>query len=275
MTYATLMVHLEVGRSNAGLLRVAGDLAKKFRASIIGIAACQPMQIYGDGYYVSGDLIEQDREEIEKEVRDTEAEFRSAFATRRETIGWCSTTTPEPLADYIACEARSADIVLTTIPSGAVHNPYRRMDACDLIMQAGRPVLAVPNFPDGLKLARAMIAWKDTPETRRAAADALPLLKELAHVTVVEISAEDELPAARSHLENVVGWLKSHGIVAESIAFAATGDDSAQLNRIAQTRDADVIVAGAYGHSRVREWAIGGVTRDLLHRADRCLLLSH
>jgi len=76
-------------------------------------------------------------------------------------------------------------------------------------------------------------------------------------------------------LEDVVCSLKSHGIAAESIACAATGDDSAQLIHIAKTQNADVIVTGAYGHSRVREWAIGGVTRDLLHRADRCLLVSH
>jgi nucleotide-binding universal stress UspA family protein len=149
------------------------------------------------------------------------------------------------------------------------------MNAGDLIMQAGRPVFAVPNFRDGVKLERAIIAWKDTSETRRAALDALPLLKALASVTVVEIALEDELPAARSHVGDVIGWLKRHGIVADSIASASMGDDSAQLNNIAKTQDADMIVAGAYGHSRVREWALGGVTRDLLHRADRCLLVSH
>ena len=57
MTYATLMVHLELGHSNAGLLQVAGDLAERFHAGVIGIAACQPVQIvYGEGY-VSGDVI--------------------------------------------------------------------------------------------------------------------------------------------------------------------------------------------------------------------------
>jgi hypothetical protein len=66
VTYATLMVQLELGHSNAGLLRITGDLAERFHASVIGIAVCQPMQIvYGDGYF-SGEIIEQNYEEIEK-----------------------------------------------------------------------------------------------------------------------------------------------------------------------------------------------------------------
>ncbi len=62
---------------------------------------------------------------------------------------------------------------------------------------------------------------------------------------------------------------------AETLAAASAGDDAAQLNALAQERDAGVVVAGAYGHSRLHEWALGGVTRDLLLRTERCSLLSH
>ena len=120
-----------------------------------------------------------------------------------------------------------------------------------------------------------VVGWKDTRETRRAAFDALPLLKKAAHVAVVEIAAEEELAAAGTHLDDVVGWLKRHGVVVVSLAAPSTGDDATQLNAIAEEHGADVIVAGAYGHSRLREWVLGGVTRDLLLRADRCSLVSH
>ena len=107
MTYGTLMVHLELGRSNAGLLQIAGDLAERFHAGVIGIAACQPMQIvYGDGF-ISGDIYEQDREELDKEMKAAEAEFRSALQTRAVTLEWRSTVMFTLLSDYLARARRA------------------------------------------------------------------------------------------------------------------------------------------------------------------------
>ena len=73
----------------------------------------------------------------------------------------------------------------------------------------------------------------------------------------------------------VVNWLKRDGITAEAVASLSTGDDAARLDGIASDQAADIIVAGAYGHSRLREWALGGVTKDLLLRAGRCSFVSH
>ena len=276
MTYATLMVHLELGHSNANLLQIAGDLAERFTAGVIGIAACQPMQIVFDNTgYVPGDLIEQDRKEKAKELKEAEAEFRTTLQSRIGFLDWRSTVTLGSLSDYLAGEARGADLVITGVTSGALLDASPRVSTSDLIMQVGRPVLILPSAAENLKLERVVIGWKDTRETRRAAFDALPLLKKAAHVIVVEIAAEEELAAARTRLKDVVGWLKRHGVVAEFLALPSTGDDATRLNGIAQEQDADVVVAGAYGHNRLREWALGGVTRDFLLRADRCSLLSH
>jgi nucleotide-binding universal stress UspA family protein len=275
VTYETLMVHLEIGRSNAGLLQIAGDLAERFHASVIGIAACQPMQIfYGDGF-VSGDLIAQDRDAITKELMDAEAEFRSALQTRVATLEWRSMVVFVSLADYLAREARSADLVITGAASGGLFGSSRAVNMGDLVMQVGRPVFIVPAAVDKLRLERVVVGWKDTRETRRAVSDALPLLKNADHVVVVEIADQEELAAARMHLDDVLGWLKRHGIVAKPLALSSTGDDTNQLYTIAHEQDADVIVAGAYGHSRLREWVLGGVTHDLLLRADLCTLMSH
>ena len=94
-------------------------------------------------------------------------------------------------------------------------------------------------------------------------------------MTVAEIAAEEDLPEARTDVADVVGWLKTHGVKAEPLAVAAKGDDAAQLSVIAQDQKADLVVAGAYGHSRLREWILGGVTRELLLHTGRCSLLSH
>jgi nucleotide-binding universal stress UspA family protein len=271
----TLMVHLQPGRSNAGLLKIVGDLSESFDARVIGIVACRPMQFVSGEGYIPGDLIDQDWKQLEKEIKEAETEFRSVLQTRVGTLEWRSEVTFEPLSEYIAREARCADLVITGVGSGGISDASRLVNTGDLVMQAGRPVLVVPAAADKLKLEQVVIGWKDTRETQRAAFDALPLLKKAAHVTVVEISAEEELAAARSHVEDVVSWLKWHGVVAESHASPSVGDDASLLDAIAREQGANVIVAGAYGHSRLREWVLGGVTRDLLLRAENFSLLSH
>jgi nucleotide-binding universal stress UspA family protein len=145
----------------------------------------------------------------------------------------------------------------------------------DLVMQIGRPVLIVPKNAARIVFERMIVGWKDTRETRRAIVDALPLLKMAKLVIVAEIVAESEMIEARKHLDDVVGWLKRQGIVAQAIVSPSGGEDSARLGELAREQKADLIVAGAYGHNRLREWMLGGVTRDLLMCADRCSLVSH
>ena len=87
-------------------------------------------------------------------------------------------------------------------------------------MQCGRPVLIVPPAPAGASLDHVMVAWRDTREARRAAMDALPLLRRATQVTIVEIAAQEDMPSATRRLEEVARWLAGHGIAAEVIAAA-------------------------------------------------------
>lgn len=267
MTYATLMVHLELGRANTGLLKIAADLAERFHAAVIGIVARQPLQIiYTDGY-LPAELVQQDRAELEAQVAAAEKEFRDALSPRISRLEWRSMLGHGSLPRYLAREARCADLIITCVDQIA--------EIGDLVMQAGRPVLLVPMTADKLDLNHVVVGWKDTGETRRAVSDALPFLLAAAKVTVVEIAVQDDLPAARTHLSDVVAWLARHRVVAEALALTAGGDDATRLDTVTGNLRADLIVAGAYGHSRVREWVLGGVTRDLLLCADRCSLVSH
>jgi len=276
VTYSTLMVHLDLGVSNEALLQTTVHLAGRFKANVIGIAACQPMLIaYGDGY-MSGDVAEQARAETEKETNEVEAQFRAALHGKVAHVEWRSRISFMSLADYVAEEARAADLLITG-PELAV-SPFdssRRMYIGDFVMHAGRPVLIVPPTASTLDLASVVIGWKETRETRRAVVDALPLLSQAARVTVVEIAAEENMAAARAHLADVVAWLGRHDIAADSLAAPSAGDDAVRLDTIAQEKGAGLLVAGAYGHNRLREWVLGGVTRDLLLRPGRCSLVSH
>ncbi len=275
MTFANLMVHLELGQSNARRLRITADLAQRFDASVTGIVACQPMPlVYGDDF-VSAALFDQDSELIAKQMKEAQVEFASELRARTERLAWRHSVTTGPLADYLACEARRADLIITGVSPKELFDASRSVNTGDLIMQAGRPVLVVPGNIEQLKLERIVVCWNDSRETRRAIVDALPLLKQASVVTVAEIAVEEAMPAAHAHVADVIAWLQSHGIVAQPVTMPSTGDDATGLYTIAQDLGADVIVAGAYGHSQLREWVMGGVTRDFLLRADCCSLLSH
>jgi nucleotide-binding universal stress UspA family protein len=274
VTYKTLMVCLQLERSNAALLNTAGGIAARFQASVIGITACQPMRSLYNNCYLPADLIEQEHEEIKKNVKAAETEFRTALQARVPDIQFRSMMVLDPLCDYVANEARSADLVIMNMNRGSLFD-QRDVNVGDLVMRVGRPVLIAPPALETLDLDRVIVGWKDTREARRAVVDALPFLKVAARVSIVEIADESSIVEARRRLDEVVAWLRRHGVVAESFAAPATGEDTTQLKAIAAEQRADLIVAGAYGHSRLREWAFGGVTRDILLHADKCSLVSH
>jgi nucleotide-binding universal stress UspA family protein len=145
-------------------------------------------------------------------------------------------------------------------------------------MQAGRPVLVVPDTVNWLDLRSVLVAWKDTPEARRAIAAALPLLRKAKDVIVAEIpEGEGGQSAAASRVRDVVGWLSRHGISASERVpeLNEPRDPVVQLEEIAGAAGASLIVAGAYGHSRFRELILGGMTQHLLTQTGRCTLLSH
>lgn len=275
MNETTLMVHLELDRSNARLLKLTGDLAERLQAAVIGIAAFQPMSVvYGDGY-VPGDLIEQDRLTMARLLGAAEAEFRGALHARGIALEWRSAMTCASLSDHLAHEARAADLLITGAATGDAFDASRSLSIGDLVMHAGRPLLIVPAGVTTIGHERVVIGWKDTREARRAVADALPLLRLAREVCVVEIAAEAELAEARARVGDVARWLHRHGIEATAEVATFADDDATALLAWAQSRCADLIVAGAYGHSRLREWALGGMTRELIKPTGCSSLLSH
>ena len=275
MSYQTIMVHLHIGRSNTALLNITRELAERFHADVIGIMVGQPTQmIYGQGYALM-DFFNKEQAQIEKEIIEAEAAFRSAFQGFTHAIEWRSTVTMGAMAEYVAGEACSADIVLTSVAPTDFYEGPNAVSAGEIIMQAGRPVIAVPIAIKSLNLQNVLIAWKDRREARRAIVDALPILKLAAQVSVVEICAESEVEMTEQRLADVLAWLMRHGIAAKTMASVSVDTDATQLIAIAKQQGADLVVAGAYGHSRLRQWVLGGVTNDLLQLADFCSLLSH
>ncbi len=276
MTYPTLLAHLNLDEKNEGVLAVTASLARRLNAGVIGVAGRQPVEMMYGSARMTGELIDLDRKQIKDALAKAEADLRGALAAQTVEVDWRGAATTESLADHVAREARSADLILTSPDYGAgLANSAVRMSVGDLVMRAGRPVLIVPDAARDLDLDHVLVAWKDTREARRAVADALPLLGLAGEVMVVEIAEKDDLGAARRRVEDVAVWLGRHGITAVAQAVEAGRHSPDQLQSVARRMQADLVVAGAYGRARLLEWAFGGVTCDLLMHPTRCTLLSH
>jgi len=275
MTYATVMVHLKLGRSNAQVLRIAGAFSERFGSRLIGVAAAQPIQFNINEGCLGGDLIAQDREAIVEECKRAEQEFHTAYEGRQITSEWRSTTMCSTIAAYVARQARSADLIVTAMATKNTFDTQRQVRIADLLMQAGRPLLIVPDSVDAHCFSSILIGWKDTSETRRAIMDALPLLKLAKHISVVEIAEEGEINTAHANLDDVCAWLKRHDIDAIPIISESRADDAKHLQLLAQEQSVDVFVTGAYGHSRLHEWSLGGMAKTLFLQENFMSFLSH
>jgi nucleotide-binding universal stress UspA family protein len=278
MSYKTIMVSLALDQSNEARLEIAGQLAERFDAGLIGVAAAQfPPPLYFTDGAAAQSLIDQGEASIKKKLSELESQFRQALRSRAKVaLEWRGAV--DFPTRFALQEARCADIIVSGGNSPAFSDVFALSSAKDLVVQAGRPVLVAPNLASWLDLRTVLVAWKDSPGVRRAVTDALPLLKLATNVVIAEIPEQvGAQSVAEKGVNDVAAWLSRHGIVASTrvAELVASGDTAEQLDAIAGDLDAGLIVAGAYGHSRFRELVLGGMTEHLVTQSARCVLLSH
>jgi nucleotide-binding universal stress UspA family protein len=180
-------------------------------------------------------------------------------------------------ADAIAAEGSAADLVILgghdrEESDGALYD----LQPADVIMACGTPVMVLPKHPPAsFHARRILLAWKSTAQAARAAHHALPLLKQAECVVLTEIVADSDGGGYEIPAQSMAKYLGSHGVAVSIRQLHVAGDAGAQLIQAAQDNECDLIVAGAYGHSRLREWALGGVTRSLLADSTLPCILSH
>ena len=271
MSFAAIMVHVDASSQSSDRVRVAAQLAQRFGATLIGIsAAVLPPYPAESAYFVTREFVEQEQRDIAEALKRAESNFRDA-AGNKLNLEWRSDIdVPE---SYIVSEARSADLLIVGRSDGDIS---RSLDPGTAVLRAGRPVLVVPPGVTTLKAEHIVVGWKEGREARRALQNALPLLQEAKSVTVAEFCDTDVEASCRRHVADVATYLARHGIaeVSENV-IAAKVAVAKKLIELATSEDADIIVTGAYGHSRLGEWIFGGVTRNLLRSSPICCFLAN
>jgi nucleotide-binding universal stress UspA family protein len=272
MSYAALLVYVNVDHVSKQLIGVAAGVADKFSAKMVGLSAVAVLPPFvAEGVVIVDNATEYDIAKMKANLAEAEKKFQAAAGSGRQ-IEWRSAI--EFPTQTLIGEARCADLIL--LEKGKPGDIYRTVDVGAAILGTGRPFLVVPAAVKSLAADHVVIGWKDTRESRRAVQDALPFLHEAKRVTIMEICEKDQMDTARHHVDDVVRYLAQHRIRAERrVEIQAHGSGADQIIGLAEDEGADLLVTGAYGHSRVNEWVFGGMTRDLLTSSPICCLMSH
>ncbi|CAN7233818.1 universal stress protein [Bosea sp. LjRoot9] len=271
-TYASLMVPVHLGGNAEGPIRLAASLAERFSSRLIGVAAAEiVVPYYGDSTEAATALlVENAKRAASDDVTEAETLFRR-IAGSNSAVEWRSGLTET--RGFILSQSRAADLLVLGRQGADDANRGRMAVAAnDLVMDLGRPILLVPPQVEYLSARHIVVAWKDTREARRAVWDALPFLVRAELVCVASVGPE----ANEQGIADVCSYLSEHHVAARPMSRG--GDivsETREIIDIAQQQGADLIVAGAYGHSRMREWLFGGMTSELLDTTPLCCLISH
>ena len=280
MTYRNLLVQVDESRSCARRVELAVELAAAHDAHLTGVyIVSEPSPASFVHPYLPPDLTVSLQQEMRARADAALARFAGvagrnqvAFETRVDRVLYTE------IAEALATHARYVDLVILGQfdPDDPAAEP--RYLPQQVILGCGRPALVVPYIgPAATFGERAMVAWDASREAARAVNDALPLLERAKAVSVVTVNADarpfghGEEPGADIGLH-----LARHGIkvAVERVEARELDAANAILSHLA-SQGADLLVMGAYGHSRMREFVLGGVTRTILAEMTVPVLMSH
>ena len=278
MDFKTILVFVDGTPHAANTVKVAFDLAKRSKGHVIGMHVRPRFQpaAFTDSTFEVDALYRAHEDAVKADELRASAAFKK-IAGRKAAVEW---RVIDGFADdELAHAARYADLVVigqadpeapaVTLPSDLAEQ---------VALHTERPILIVPHVGAAKTPGKVvLLAWNGSREASRAATAAMPLLAEADKVVVLSVDAKNKKAGdGHNHDEDVVQWLSRHGVKAE-IQHDNSGDSDIAtliLSRAADY-DADLIVMGVYGHSRIREMMMGGVSRTLLSSMTAPLLIAH
>ena len=280
MAFRNVLVHIDDTKPCAARIEAAVALAAAHEARLTGLyvigEATMPTSLLGL-------LPTAALEDYRRGLRDKAEETAGRFRKRVERAGLSvdcriDEADKEELAAVVAVHARYCDLAILGQPDPDDPPPGGRGLPDHVILTCGRPVLMVPYIGAGATLGtRVMVAWDAGREAARAVNDALPMLERAKNVLVLLINpastptGHGEVPGADISLH-----LARHNVKVETRPLEASDIGIADL-LLSQLADenVDLLVMGAYGHSRAREFVLGGVTREILRSMTVPVLMSH
>lgn len=280
MSYKTVLVHLNDERRAARLAEFAVAFAQAHDAHLIGLYVVPLPVVLNEWPDIAiAEMIEAQRKAYREEAKRIETLFREKTSNLARPSEWRAVESQyATVADALVENVRMADIAILAQADAKWHLTHT-LDAPEpAVMESGRPILVVPNAGDVQATPQQVtVAWNGKREATRAAFDAIPIAEKAGHAVIVWIdprtgsAAVGDLPC----LELAATYAR-HGIKTE--ARTARAEDSSVATALAEElvrTGSGLLVMGAYGHSRLREFILGGATRNVMHQMTVPVLFSH
>lgn len=280
MTYQTILVSLNDRKRASAVLATALQIAAKCDAHLIGLYVIPPLQIYpGVMAYIPEQVIESQRQYQRDEADKVRQLFEKAVAKEDIVAEWRAPETSfSTIANTVVEHARCADLVVVSQSGSAADGMERAGIAEHVMLESGRPVLIVPEAGTFKQTGEyVLVAWNGGREAARAVFDALPMLRMAKQVKVLWIDPKEgndhNIAVAGSELATA---LARHGVNVEAAHSSTNGTDVGnELLSWAADYGSDLLVMGGYGHSRFREFVLGGATRRIMQSMTVPVLMSH
>ncbi len=280
MTIQTILVALNDISRVEQLAGIAAKLAERHDAHVIGLYVIPAIVIHpGISMHVSPEVIDAGRRFYTDAAEEVRATFEKIMEAAGRRCEWrLIDAISSNIADAVTVHARQADLVVVGQINPESNTVIQPDFVEDVVMHAGRPVLVVPYIGTYEDVgSEVIVAWNGSREAARSAFDALPLFKKDATARIVWVDADtkdnfnERLPGAE-----LATSFARHGInaISEPASNRQIGAADVLLNHGSDV-GADLLVMGAYGHSRMREYVFGGVTRDILLHMTVPVLMSH
>ena len=273
MRFANVMVYVDPQQQEEGQIRVAEAIAKRFDGSVIGVSAFAVEPAFVAEGVIIKETSEQELKRMKMALAAKGEWFKKVVNMPSDKVEWRWGV--EYPTTFLVTQARAADLVVVK-RNQLENDEYHFIDSATAMLRVGRPVLSVPERVTEVSAERIVVGWKDTREARLVVQQALPFLTGALQVTIVELCTSDQQDAARLHVRDISRYLGSHGANCQyDVRVHSAESDAGCLIRLAREQNADLIVTGGYGHSRLGEWMFGGMTRGLLQEAPIALMMSH
>lgn len=275
--YRQLLVHLDGTARAPARQRYAQQLAQAHGAALHALYAVQPafVDMPYPGGIASSYAVQLQALDAERKQR-ARAEFDRCCAQTDIAPTWGEIESMF-LTGEVARQAMYSDLIVLgqPDPGDALSRSVPPDFLAEVVLGSGRPALVLPyagSFEP--RLERIVLAWKDSTESARALAAALPLLVRAAHVDVLRWGVASG--TAASNAFGLQTYLQRHGVPA---VMHDAQEEPAELGELLLSRasdfDADLLVMGCYGHTRAREWLLGGVSRTVLQSMTLPVLMAH
>jgi nucleotide-binding universal stress UspA family protein len=272
-----IVVFIDGHTETAGILEFAGILAQEHGARLISVFMQPEPTVTPAETFARGKGMESVIEVHQAQLERIEAERRAQFEgiVRRHGIQSEWRSLPYSSTE-VGVHAYYADLVVIARPESAGQTAGPPGLAESLVLSSGRPIIMFPPRGTVSQIRRILVAWNATRESIRAVADALPLLVKAKAVQVLVVDHErNRAGHGQEPGADIARHLTRHGAQVEVQRLSSGGKDVGQLLLSqAAAFGADLLVMGAYGHSQLREWMFGGVTRTVLYQAALPVLLS-